>query len=90
MPAELARSLELQRGFVVEGVTPGSEAHRAGIVPGMLILTLAGVYPRDMNHVGLLLEGVRTGDVVVFQVWRVDTRGKRVLIRSFNIPLRVQ
>jgi len=90
MPRDLARSLELQRGFVVEGVTPGSEAHRAGIVPGMLVLTVAGVYPRDLNHVGLLLESVRTGDIVVFQVWRVDTRGKRLLIRSYNIPLRAR
>jgi len=90
LPRDLALALELQGGFVVEGVLTGGEAAQAGIVPGMVILTIAGVYPRDLNHVGLLLENVRAGDVVLFHVWRVDTRGKRFLIRSYKIPLRAR
>jgi len=90
LKGDLARTLELDRGFVIEKVVKGSEADRAGLVPGMVILTIAGVYPRDLNHVGLLLENVRTGERVPFHVWQVDSRGSRLLIRSFKVPLRVR
>jgi len=90
LTGELARALELDRGFVVEKVVEGGQADRAGIQPGMVILTIAGVYPRDLNHVGLLLENVRPGETVLFHVWQVTSRGRGLLIRSFEIPLRAR
>jgi serine protease Do len=90
LTGDLARALELDRGFVVEKVVRGSEADRSGIVPGMVILTIAGVYPRDLNHIGLLLENIQAGERVLFHMWRVDSRGNRLLIRSFKVPLRAR
>jgi len=38
----------------------------------MIIVTLAGDFPRDLDHVGLLLENVKRGDQVAFRIWQVD------------------
>jgi serine protease Do len=90
LPKELAQEFleqfELRGGLVVMDVERGSPADRAGIEPGMLVINIGGDFPTDMDHVGLLLETVRTGDVVRFQIWQV---GRRV-IRSHVIRLRAR
>jgi len=73
LPAELAAALELERGgLVIIDVEKGSPAARAGLRRGMIIVTLAGDFPRDLDHVGLLLENVKRGDQVAFRIWQVD------------------
>jgi len=75
LPAEVAAALDLERGgLVIIDVEKGSPAARAGLTRGMIIVTLAGDFPRDLDHVGLLLENVKRGDQVAFRIWQVDGR----------------
>ncbi|MBN1490226.1 MAG: trypsin-like peptidase domain-containing protein [Phycisphaerae bacterium] len=74
LSAEIARELDLQGGLVVTEVEPDSPAQRAGLERGMLIVTIAGDFPRDLDHVGLLLERTRPGEAVVFRIWRLTRR----------------
>jgi serine protease Do len=73
LPAEVAKALDLEQGgLVIMEVERSSPAARAGLTRGMIIVTLAGDFPRDLDHVGLLLENVRRGDQVAFRIWQVD------------------
>lgn len=75
LPADVAKAMELEEGgLVVTEVEKGSPAARAGLARGMIIVTLAGDFPRDLDHVGMLLENVRQGDQVAFRIWKVDGR----------------
>jgi len=74
LPAELREQLELEGGLLVVEVDPGGPADRAGIERGMIIVTIAGDYPRDLDHVGLLLENVRKGQDVTVGVWEIRGR----------------
>ncbi|MCP4590197.1 MAG: PDZ domain-containing protein, partial [bacterium] len=55
---EISRALDLAGGLFVREVDRNSAADRAGIQPGMIIVTIAGDFSRDTDHVGLLLEDV--------------------------------
>lgn len=73
LPTEIAKALELEQGgLIINDTERGSPAARAGLARGMIIVTLAGDFPRDLDHVGLLLENVKRGDRVTFRIWRVD------------------
>lgn len=90
LPLDLTRSLGLEGGLIVRKVQQATSARQAGIQPGMIIVTIAGDFPRDLDHVGLLLEDVQSGDVVVFTIWDVERYGGRLLIRPYEIPLRAK
>ncbi len=75
LPSDIAEALNLEAGgLIITEVERNSPAARANLARGMIIVTLAGDYPRDLDHVGLLLENVKRGDPVLFRVWQVDGR----------------
>jgi serine protease Do len=90
LPPNLARALELDGGLVVDKVEQGSEADRAGIEPGRVILNIAGDFPQDLDQLGLILENIRTGEIVLFHTWQLDRRGNRILIRAYTTPLKAR
>ncbi len=90
LPPDLKRSLGLEGGLIVRKLQSATPAHHAGIQPGMIIVTIAGGFPRDLDHVGLLLEDVEKGDVVAFYIWDVERYGGKLLIRPYEIPLRAR
>jgi len=87
---EISRALELEGGLFVRKVDRASVADRAGIQPGMIIVTIAGDFPRDTDHVGLLLEDIKQGDVVVFNIWSVERHRGRLLISPYRVPLQAR
>lgn len=87
---DLARTLQLEGGLIVRNVDPAGAAHHAGIRSGMIIVTVAGDFPRDLDHVGLLLEDVERDDVVVFHIWDVERYRDRLLIRPYEVPLKAR
>jgi len=71
--AGIARQLDLppgQSGAVVTEVTPGSEAERAGIVPGDVIYKVNGRTTRNVDEVSRAIESVQRGSVVLITVLR--------------------
>ena len=75
LPSEIVQALRLEEGgLVITEVERNSPAGRAGLERGMIVVTLAGDYPRDLDHVGLLLENVRAGDQVAFRIWQIQGR----------------
>ncbi len=75
LPSDIAAALNLEEGgLLVTEVERGGPAHRAGLTRGMIIVTIAGDYPRDLDQVGLLLENVKRGDPVSFRVWQIQGR----------------
>ena len=88
LKSDLADSLGLEGGLFIEGVEPGSPANLAQIHSGMIVVTIAGSFPKDLDQVGLLLENVKTGEAVTFYVWDMERYRGRLLIRPYEILLK--
>jgi S1-C subfamily serine protease len=83
---EEAEQIDLPGGLVVTGVERGTAAARSGIEPGWIVVQIGNQFPRDLDHVGLLLENVRAGDQVTFRVWRIDRR--YISVYTATLPAR--
>jgi serine protease Do len=90
LKSDLAGTLGLEGGLFIEGVEPGSPASQARIHSGMIVVTIAGDFPKDLDHVGLLLENVKNGETLTFYIWDLERYGGRLLIRPYKIPLKAR
>jgi serine protease Do len=90
LKSDISGSLGLEGGLFIEAVEPGSPAGQARIHSGMIVVTIAGDFPKDLDHVGLLLENVKAGETVTFHIWDLERYGGRLLIRPYEIPLKAR
>lgn len=90
LPADLAQALRLEGGLIVNSVEAGSDAARRRVERGTIIVAIGGHFPSDMDQLGLLLEDVKGGDVVLFNMRRVERYGDTLVLRSLDLPLRAQ
>ena len=77
LDAEKAKSMAMRvaRGVVVAGVEPGlfqTAQHKPE--PGDVLARIGRIRPRDLDHVGLLLEKVKPGQTVSMVLLRVKDR----------------
>ena len=81
--ADLAESLGLDRigGVMLERVSPGGSADRAGLERGDVILSINGYAVDAPNELQRTIASFRPGDFLVMKVWR-DAR-----IRMFEVEL---
>jgi len=63
-------ALDGQRGLSIRGVAPGSDAARAGVEPGDVLLALDRNPATDLAEVRALLRGLRAGDPLLLEVSR--------------------
>ncbi len=69
---EQAKRMNLMPGLVITGVEPGSPAARAGMQREMIIYQVGKFFPTDLDELGLLLDKVRSGEKVTFQLYRIE------------------
>ncbi len=77
---EQARQLDVDGRLLITAVERGSPAARAGFAPGLIIFQIGKHFPTDLDDVGLLLEKVKRGDKVTFNVYEVQ----RMFIRALT------
>ena len=70
---------------LVEGVTPGSPAEKAGILPGDRIFSFGGQKVRDVTDVFLCVREKKAGDEAMVAVLR-DGVEKSLRVKFFPIP----
>lgn len=69
---EQAKRLRAMPGLVITAIEPGSPAARAGMQREMVIYQVGQFFPNDLDELGLLLDKVKAGDKVTFQLYRIE------------------
>ena len=71
-----ATALRVQRGVVITAVTPGPPYDKLQTppLPGDVLARINNIRPRDLDHVGLLLDRVKLGEPVHFVLLRMKDR----------------
>ena len=67
-------NLRVDRGALVQDVTPGSPADRAGLRPGDVIVSIDGRAVRSSDDIGAVVDRKQPGDTVTVEVVRAGKR----------------
>jgi Do/DeqQ family serine protease len=74
LTAELARKIETSQGVLIWSLEPGSQAARAGLMPGDVILSVNGIRVKDAKHYYRIISKLKPGATVSFGLNRGHTR----------------
>ena len=75
---------------LVQRVEPGLPAAEAGLEPGDLLIAIGENKIKDIDDLGLKLEGAAPGDIVKFFINRTLKQGQRYYIQEDEITLRAR
>ncbi|WP_338863423.1 trypsin-like peptidase domain-containing protein [Myxococcus stipitatus] len=86
MDSRLARAQELPRaGALVTEVAPGSNAERAGLVPGMVVVEASGVPVRRASDLARVVSEAPPGESILL---RIAVPGGGRVLRAITVPKR--
>lgn len=74
LPIGLAKRLKMEGGVAVLDLVPGSEAARAGLLPGDIILAVNGKKVKDSGQYYSLMSSLKPGSSVTFHLNRQDIK----------------
>jgi S1-C subfamily serine protease len=78
-----AEQLDLKAGLIITDVESGSPADQAGFERDLVVVQVGQHFPTTLDEIGLLLEGVHTGEKMMFRVYRIQ----REFIRVYAVEL---
>jgi len=76
------------RGLAIETVETGGAGARVGLRPGLFVTRINESAVNTLDDVGLALERVRPGDVVVLGLVSLEETGSFILAQSSSVPVK--
>lgn len=78
------------KGLIISGVVSNSKAEKAGLRPGLFVVGMNEARVNSLDDVGLALEMVRPGDVVVLTVLYVEESGSYLVAQSSQVRIKAE